>query len=532
MVAVVRRKNNRASGRGLILAALCALSSLTSCQTPARASAPSAPPPAAVDPDASPAERVAARLAHAEQAYAAGDDATAIASAEAGLGEALAGGQDLAEQAGMLQIVRVRALARGGPPDLALSALERLPDGAVTDTELRGMRAIALDRKGDHEGAVVALALWRETLKEGTPEALYAEDRLEVLASDLPSARLGELARALDEGDARACLAARAGDAVPAGRASWVGGCRAAPLVVAVLLPRSGRYAALADTQLAAASAAVTVLARRASRPIEVLWRDSASSAKKARAEAEALVEAGAQVIVGPVGPDSVRATIDAVGDRVPVIVPGEGPLGVAPDLERRVDALVDLAREQGKTAVVVAAPDTRYGRRASAGVVASLERHGSKPLKSITYSPSTTSFAKVLEPVLPDLRKGAALVFPDHLSRVELMVRQLRRAGLDPATGTLVLTTGEGLGPSSLEPAKRALEGVWIAPVAAPSQATHDFAVTYAAREGQEPDDQALLVWHALARAVAGGTQGRPPPVLVRVKEGRLVEKPGKKTP
>jgi ABC-type branched-subunit amino acid transport system substrate-binding protein len=516
----------RVMRRGFMVAGLCALSSLTSCQTPARASAASAPPPAAVDPDASPAERVGALLAHAEQAYAAGDDGAAIASAEAGLAEALGHGPDLAAQATALQVVRLRALVRGGPPAAALSALDRLPAAAVPEAELRGMKAIVLDRKGDHEGAVVAFARWRAALRSGTPEALYAEQRFEVLAAELPDARLRKLARSLEEGDAAACLAARAGDAVPAGRSSWVGGCRASPVKVAVLLPRTGRYAALADTHLAAVSAAVTVLARRSSRPLMVLWRDSASSPDRARAAAKALVEAGAQVIVGPVGRESVRATIDGVADRVPVVVPGEGPLGVAPDLERRVAALVEHAREQGTTRLVVLAPDTRYGRRASAGVVAALERHGSKPLKIITYSPDTTSFAKVLDPVLPDLRKGAALLCPDRLTRVELVVRQLRRAGVDPASTTLILTTGEGLGPSSMAAAARALEGVWIAPVAAPSAATREFAVTYAAREGQEPDDQALLVWHALARAVAGGSGGRRPPVLVRVKGGRLVEK------
>jgi hypothetical protein len=117
-------------------------------------------------------------------------------------------------------------------------------------------------------------------------------------------------------------------------------------------------------------------------------------------------------------------------------------------------------------------------------------------------------------------------------LTRVDLLVRQLKRAGLDPAAGSVVLTTGEGLGPSSLAPGQRALEGVWIAPVAAPSEATREFAKIFAAREGQDPDDQALLVWHALTRAVAGGSESRRPPVLVRVEKGRLVEKPRKKRP
>jgi len=489
-------------------------------------------PPAAVDPDASVEERTGALLVHSEQAYSDGDDATAIAAAEAGLAEAQAQGPELAAQATALQVVRVRALVRGGPPDAALSALQRLPAGAVPEDQLRGMKAIVLDRKGDREDAIVAHAQWREALRAGTPDASYAEQRFEVLAAELTRARLRALARSLGEGDAAACLATRAGDAVPSGSPSWVRGCRRPPLRVAVLLPRSGRYAALADTHLAAVSAALAVLARRSGRPLRVLWRDSASSPERARAQAQALLDAGAQVIVGPVGPDSVRATVDAVADRIPIVVPGEGPLGVAPDLEGRVAALVEHARRQGAAGAVVLAPDSSYGRRATAGVVAALERHGSKPLKIITYSPSTTSFAKVLDPVLPALGKGAALLCPDRLTRVELVVRQLKRKGLGPASGTMVLTTGEGVGPSSLAAAGRALEGVWIAPVAAPSAGTRQFQLAYATREGQEPDDQALLLWHALARAVAGGSGGRPQPVLLRVEGGRLVEKPRTASP
>jgi ABC-type branched-subunit amino acid transport system substrate-binding protein len=144
------------------------------------------------------------------------------------------------------------------------------------------------------------------------------------------------------------------------------------------------------------------------------------------------------------------------------------------------------------------------------------------------TYSPDTTSFAPILAPIMPALKKGAALLVPDHLSRVELLVRQLARAGrvpsVDGSDGALVLSTAEGASPAALKPGSEVLEGLWLAPAAAETAEAQAFVQAYTAGQGEPPGDQALLVFQALRRAVGGSGDVAVRPTLMRVHRGKLV--------
>lgn len=125
--------------------------------------------------------------------------------------------------------------------------------------------------------------------------------------------------------------------------------------------------------------------------------------------------------------------------------------------------------------------------------------------------------------------RAGSATIVADSVGRTELLVRQLRRAGVSVdasgGKGRMVLATGEGVSPAALGPGHEALEGVIVAPVASPDPAAAGFVDEYNRLEGHAPDPQALLVWVALRRAWAGETAAAPEAVrLVRVQGGRLV--------
>lgn len=489
------------------------------------------PPPALV---------ASALQAKAERQYMLGNDAEAIAFADDALATLAAAGanggkasKSQRELVGTTQRVLALALTRGGDPARALEQLDALASWDGMDAlELRGARAVALDRKGETAAALAAYVSWRELLPADSPDAGYAEERIAALVGALDRATIEKLAAAAPGPDAADCLRATLGidpgDQAPA----WVSACRPLPARIGILLPRTGKLSALADAQLAAAVAAVTVLGRQ--RPVSVLWRDSGSTPDTARVGADRLVADGAEVIIGPVGASNVRAALGAVGDGR-FVLPGEGTagaVGIAPTLEQRTVALIDRALADGATSVILLVPDNGYGSRVKkAGQ--SLEPSKAKLLKVVSYPENTTSFSPILQPVHDSLRKGAAIVVGDALPRTELIVRQLRRDQFRVAggkvdkegTAVMVLATGEGLAPDAIGAKHESLDGVVLAPVAHPNAASRAFEDEYFAQQRTRPDDQALLVWRALEAAWSGASATLEPKAeLVRIQGSNLV--------
>lgn len=482
--------------------------------------------------------------AKAERQYMLGNDAEAIALADQALAALdQASGQTAGptgkppksqvELLGAIQRVLALALTRGGDPARALTQLDAVEswDG-MSPTELRGARAVALDRKGDTAAALAAFVAWRELLQPDSPDAGYAEERITALVAHLDRPTIEALAAAAPGPDAADCLRATLGvdpgDQAPA----WVTACRPLPARIGILLPRTGKLSALADAQLAAAVAAVTVLGRE--RPVAVLWRDSGSTPDAARAGADRLVADGAEVIIGPVGASNVRAALAGVGDDR-FVLPGEstaGASGIAPTLEQRTVALIDRAIASGAKQVILLVPDNGYGSRVQKARDL-LEESKAKSLKIVSYPASTTSFAPIVQPLYDSLRGGAAVIVGDALPRTELIVRQLRRDQFRVAGGKVdkegtevtVLATGEGLAPDAIGAKHESLDGVILAPVAYPNAASRAFEDEYFAQQRMRPDDQALLVWRALEAAWSGASSTlQPQPELVRIQGSNLV--------
>nr|WP_255216656.1 ABC transporter substrate-binding protein [Pseudenhygromyxa sp. WMMC2535] len=427
-------------------------------------------------------------------------------------------------------------LVRSGDPQRAVEELDLLEGwGSVERETLRGARAVALDRQGDQSAALAAFVAWRELLTDDSPDAGYAEDRIRALVTGLDRATIEELAKNAPGPDAADCLRATIGIAPGDQSPTWVSKCRPLPARIGILLPRSGKLAALADAQFAAAVAAVTVLGSE--RPVSVMWRDSGSTAASTKAAATQLLADGAEVIVGPVGADNVRAAVSVAGHER-FLLPGESvssARGIAPSLEQRARTLVAHAADHAPaaaTSVLVMIPENGYGRRAQKALESD-QGSFSKSLKFMTYTSSTKSFSPILRPVADALQKGAPVVVVDALPRTELIARQLRRDGLRIAGGSVdqegaevaVYAMGEGLSPERVGAKHESLDGVVLAPVAAPDAESRDFEDRYLAQQGLPPDDQALLVWSALEAAWSGASSTHEPQVqLVRVEGGRVV--------
>lgn len=479
--------------------------------------------------------RLAALHAKAEQGLLAGDYAGALGHANSGLADvvkARAAGEELppAEQGLAQQLARVRALAGAlaGDPKQALQWLQALRPGGDPDLDLLAAVAVARERSEDRPGAVLALAQWRAAVADASPEAALAEARMRAQWPGLDPAALEAAARQAPGTPAAACLLTRAGHAPDPKAPAWVQACLPGAAKIGLLLPRTGKFAGLADTQLAAASAAVQVLARGKSEAAELVWQDAGSTPDQAGKAAGVLVRGGVDVLVGPVGPGNIDAAVKAAaaaGGKSRFVLPGEGTSaapGIAPTLEARVTALVDQARQLQRKSAVILAPDNIYGKRAAESLERTLGKSGIKLAKSLYYPNTETSFAKTLAPIL-DLLKGDVAVFiPDQLGRMELVVRQLARAGV--GKNAVVFTTGEGFAAENLGRGHEVLSGVYVAPAAWPTPDAAAFAAEYLAREGHDPGDQAWLVYRAVAAAWGGGRIAPPAAAVLRVEGGRLV--------
>ncbi len=472
-----------------------------------------------------------AKVGHA---YLNGDDAIALRWS----GEALAmmgdveAVMDSAEAALVRDIERLRALllARSGEPAEALRALEAGErSDSISPGDLWAGRALAHTRANARIDAAFAFAMWRVEVVDGGPEARYAEQQIAELLAGAPPVALRAYAQAHPNTAGASCLEVRAGQA-GATDLRWIGACEARPLRIGVLLPRSGRLAALADTQLAAAIAAVGVLSQ-ANPAVEVFWQDSGSTSNAAKSGAEALLERGVSVVVGPVGAGNVAAAERVLAGEAAVVVPGEGrgkALGIAPRLEDRILALVEHAVQSGATSLVILAPVHSYGVRATAAARRAASSLGIA-IETATYEDATTSFAPLIRPFVPSLRKGSALLVLDRVARMELLLRQLAREGLSASGAAntrelMVLTTAEALSLAQLGRGHELLGGVWMAPVAWPDPTTQAFVDAYTSHEGEAPGDQALLVFRALARAWRGGAGEPFSATVVRVQGGRIV--------
>lgn len=467
--------------------------------------------------------------AKAAHAYLIGQDLLAIRWAEEGLTR-LGEVTEAPPIERALREIALRAWARGGDPQQALAMLDDPEGPAVARSglplpELYGIRATALERDAQFVQAIAAYAQWRQSLADDGAAAAYVDARLNTLGRSLPRSALAEEAATLEPSLARTCLellaGAKADVADTPGMADvpdWVRACAGPPTRVGVLLPRSGPLSALADAQLAAASVCAVTLGDTLG---GVLWADAGSTPASAAKGARGLLDAGATVIVGPVGAANVRAARDAIGSDARLIVPGEaldGAEGVAPSLEARTAALVRLAKARGAKQIMVLVPDNGYGRRALAGIESTLSAKQRADLVVQRYPPDTTSFSPLLIPIFAGLRRGGALIVPDHVTRLEAVVRQMIRLERPPSLtakeGVMLLSTAEGVGSQVLEERRKVFANVWVAPAAWGNDRSTTFEQTFVDVEGRGASDQELLVFRAFARAV--GQQAREPIVTM----------------
>jgi len=270
---------------------------------------------------------------------------------------------------------------------------------------------------------------------------------------------------------------------------------------VALLLPLSGKHAALGQAMLNAAQLAVFDMAPQ---NFELMPRDTGGTPESAALAARDAMASGAQLLIGPLFAADVAAVkplvqtsnvnMLALSTDVSLAEPGAYVMGFAP--APQVDRVVAYAAQQGAKRFAAIVPPTPYGALVQKAFEASVRRQGGAVVASLPL-------AKLAE-LAAQKDSIDALFLPFGGNELKQLAAQLETAGFD-RNKVHMLGTGlwdeAGIGSAPL------LVGGWYA--ASEPDARAAFIANYAKTYGQEPPRLATLAYDATALAAVLATQG-----------------------
>lgn len=277
---------------------------------------------------------------------------------------------------------------------------------------------------------------------------------------------------------------------------------------VALLLPLSaGGQAGAAAVSLR--NAAELAMSEFSEPDIQILVKDDRGTADGARAAAQSAISEGAELILGPLFADAVRAAGQvARGAGRPVIAfstdagaaaPGVYLLSFMPESE--VERVVAYAARQGQRSFAALIPNTAYGRVAQAAFQTAVARNGGRIVAMETFDRANAAaqaakIAAVAGGASPQVN---AVFIPDSGDSLITVAQALQGAGVDPQK---VRMLGTGVWNEARIFSQAGLQGGWFA---APETAGFNaFAQRYRAKYGSDPTRIATLGYDAVSLAAA----------------------------
>jgi len=277
---------------------------------------------------------------------------------------------------------------------------------------------------------------------------------------------------------------------------------------VALLLPLSaGGQAGAAAVSLR--NAAELAMSEFSQPDIQILVKDDRGTADGARAAAQSAISEGAELILGPLFADAVRAAGQvARGAGRPVIAfstdagaaaPGVYLLSFMPESE--VERVVAYAARQGQRSFAALIPNTAYGRVAQAAFQTAVARNGGRIVAMETFDRANAAaqaakIAAVAGGASPQVN---AVFIPDSGDSLIAVAQALQGAGVDPQK---VRMLGTGVWNEARVFSQAGLQGGWFA---APETAGFNaFAQRYRAKYGSDPTRIATLGYDAVSLAAA----------------------------
>ncbi len=328
---------------------------------------------------------------------------------------------------------------------------------------------------------------------------------------------------------------------LPAGREadSGVAARPSAPVVrVALLLPLSGNNAALGRALLDAAQLALFDIGDQG---LVLLPRDTGGTSEGAGSAAEAVLSAGATLILGPLfAAEAGAVTRRARARGVPVISfsndravtqVGAYMFGIAP--QSQVERILGYARSRGLSRYAALLPNNLFGATVEETMRATIPRLGAELVAIERYDPTASDVSPVVRrlvgaevarrAVAREPRRGGgtspvvqatsdaevafdAVFLPDAAERVLNTAPVLSYYDVDPAR---VRYLGTALWDDPRVGREPALVGAWF--TAPPPENRSDFARRYRETYGRDPPRLATLAYDAVALAavLARGPRG-----------------------
>jgi ABC-type branched-subunit amino acid transport system substrate-binding protein len=240
---------------------------------------------------------------------------------------------------------------------------------------------------------------------------------------------------------------------------------------------------------------------------IQLLVKDDGGTPQGAQAAAQAAINEGAEIIIGPLFAEAVRAVggvarqrgipVIAFSTDVSVATSGVYLLSFLPETD--VKRIVDYAISRGKRSFAALMPDSAYGAVVEAAFQQEVSRRGGRIVVLEKYPLDPGKLAEPVRRVAQAAAHVDSIFIPDGGDAVPQVVQALSAGGVNLKRVQLL---GTGLWDDQRVFSDKALDGGWYA---APEQAGfRSFSERYRARYNSEPVRTATLAYDAVALVAA----------------------------
>jgi ABC-type branched-subunit amino acid transport system substrate-binding protein len=300
----------------------------------------------------------------------------------------------------------------------------------------------------------------------------------------------------------------------------------AGPVKVALLLPLTGNAADVGQDMLEAAQIALFDVGQT---DMVLLPRDTGGTIEGAAAAARSAIDAGAELILGPLFATSTGTVAGIAREHELKVISFSNDATVSGDNvwvvgfrpEEQVARVIEFAQRQGLTRIGALAPDDAYGQRVVNGFREAIGAAGSGlggPSHAF-YPPDEREAARVVreftgyvEPpegalgVSGNSRQFDALLLADGGSRLRSIAALLAFYDIDPATTRLLGTMLWESDPRLLF--EETLQGGWYASVS--PEGERNFQARFEQAFGRQPGALAGLAYDATALAAVVAASDR----------------------
>ena len=273
---------------------------------------------------------------------------------------------------------------------------------------------------------------------------------------------------------------------------------------VALILPLSAQGNAGA-TALSMRNAAEMALAEFNNPDIQLLVKDDGGSPGGAQQAAQQALSEGAEIILGPLFAESVRAAGQVARQRGVPVIAFSTDAGVAASgvyllsflPESEVDRVIGYATQQGKRSYAALIPDNAYGTVVQAAFQQAVARGGGRVVVMERYPLDRTQIQGPVQRVAQAARQVDAIFIPDGADSVAAVVQSLAAAGV-PRKQLI----GTGLWEDPRLASEPGAQGGWFA---TPDPSGYRaFSGRYRQRYGQDPVRPATLAYDAVSLVAA----------------------------